>query len=69
MIEWVNVCAWVTTGPAVQLNRLSLVVMSEGPSSPVRAVDQVVCPRGTGWALELAGRSKLGDPPVSHKLG
>ena len=30
--------------------------MSEGPSSPLRAaaVDQVVCPRGIGWALELA---------------
>ena len=27
-------------------------------------VDQVVCLRGVGWALELAGRSKLGGPPV-----
>ena len=40
--------------PAVQLNILSLVVMSAGPSSQLRAVDQVVCPCGTCWALELA---------------
>ena len=50
--------------PAVQLNILSLVVMSAGPSSQLRAVDQVVCLRGTCWALELAGQSKLGSPPV-----
>ena len=37
--------------------------MSEGPSSlsPLTTVDQVVTARGTGWALELAGRSKLGS--------
>ena len=45
---------------------LSLVVRSEGPSSRLRAVDQVVCSRGTGWGLELAG---LGSPPLSHQLG
>ena len=51
---------------AVQPNKLSLVVVSEGPSSPLRAVDQVGCPRGTGWALELAGRSKLGSSPAKR---
>ena len=49
-----NVCAWLTTALAVQQNRLSLVWVSDGQSSQLRAEDQVVCPRGTGWALELA---------------
>ena len=51
-----KVCALVTTALAVQPNKLSLVMVSEGPSSQLRAVDQVVCLRGTGWALELARR-------------
>ena len=55
----------VTTALAVQQNRPSLVVVSYGPSSPLRAADQEVFPRGTGWALELAGRRKLGCPPMS----
>ena len=37
-------------------------VVSDGPSNPLRAVDQVVCPRaarGTGWAaFELAWRKQ-----------
>ena len=56
------------TALAVQQNRPSLVVVSYWPSSPLRAVDQVVFPRGTGCALELAGRRKLGCPPVSRQL-
>ena len=56
------VCAWdlpwVATALAVQQNRPNLVVVSDGPSSPLIAVR----PRGTGWAFELAaaGRSKPG---------
>ena len=50
----------------VQQNRLCLAVVSDLPSSPQRAAGQVVCPRGTGWALELAGHGELGCPPVSH---
>ena len=42
---------------------------SGGPSSPLRALDQAVCPHGTGWAFELAGRRKPGGPPVPHQLG
>ena len=34
-MEWVNVCACVTTALAVQQNRPSLVVVSDGPSSPL----------------------------------
>ena len=69
-IEWVNVRVWVTTAlVAVQPNRLSLVLVSKGPSRPLRTVGQVVCPRGTCKALELAWRSKLGGPPLSHQLG
>ena len=30
-------------------------------------LDQAVCPCGTGWFFELAGRNK--GPPVSHQLG
>ena len=41
--------------------------------SPLRAAGQVVCLRGTGWALELAGRSQLGGPgagpPAWQQLG
>ena len=68
-VERANVCAWETTALAVQLNKLSLIVVSEGPSSPLRAKDQVVCPRGTGWALELSRQSKLGRSPVLYQLG
>ena len=50
-------------------NKLSLVVVSEGPSSQPRAVDQVACQRDTCWALQLAGRSKLDRSTVSHQLG
>ena len=57
------------SGAAGQTTRLSLVVLSEGPSSPLRAVDQALCACGTGRALEIAGRSKLGGPPVSPQLG
>ena len=70
-MEGLNVCAWVTTALAVQQNRPSLVVVSDGPSSPLRAVDQVVCPRGTGWAFELSShpgqlgqRAEVGAPTV-----
>ena len=67
-MEWVHVCVWVTTFLAAQQNRLSLAVLSDGPPSPPRAGDQLVCPRGIGWALGLTGRSKLGGPLVSHQL-
>ena len=60
---------WVTTELAVKQNRVSLLVVSDGPSSPLSAAGQVVCPRGSGWALELAGQSKLSGPAVSHQLG
>ena len=62
-------CGWLTIALALQQNKISLVVVSEGPSNPLRAVEQVVGPRGTGCALELVGRSKLGSPPVPHQLG
>ena len=62
--ERANVCAWMAAALAVQQNRPSLVVVSDGPSSPLRALGKVVCPHGTGWALELAGRSKPGGPLV-----
>ena len=64
-----NVRVWVTTELAVKQNRVSLLVVSDGPSSPLSAAGQVVCPRGSGWALELAGQSKLSGPAVSHQLG
>ena len=40
-------------------------------SSPLRAVDQGLCPRGTGWAFELVGRSPTVVVPAgwSHQLG
>ena len=69
---WVDICVWVPTKLAAQQNRVSLgrlAVVSVGPSSPLRAAGQVVCLRGTGWALELAERSKLDGPPVSHQPG
>ena len=64
-----SVCAWVTTALVVLQNKQSLVVVSDERSSPLRAVDQVVCPRGTGLAFELAGKSKLGGHPVLNQLG
>ena len=68
-MEWVSVCVWVTTAPAVQQNRLSFAVISERPLSQVRAAGLVACLRGTGCALELAMLSKQGGPLVSHQLG
>ena len=53
------------SGAAEQTKPGSGVLWANGPSSPLRAVDQEVFPRGTGWALELAGRRKLGCPPMS----
>ena len=41
------------SGLAVQQNRLSLGMVSDGSSSLLRTVDQAVCPCGTGWALGI----------------
>ena len=43
VIYWVNVCAWVKTVPAAaEQTKPEQVVVSDGPSSPLRTVDQVV---------------------------
>ena len=48
------------------------MVVSDGPSSPPlggrRPGSLSAWLSGSGWA-ELAGRSELGGPPVSHQLG
>ena len=51
----------------VQQNRVHLVVMSDGPSSKLRAAGQVFSQCGTGWALELGGKSKLCCPLVNFR--
>ena len=64
-MEWVHFCAWVPTAPAVPNKRPSLAAVPDVPCSPLRAAGQLVCPSWHRWALELAGRSKPGGPPVS----